>query len=139
MTKRQITFRFPDDFEEACEFFGSPEDVEYACGFEFSCGEGLFMSDLLEKSRKAYSDAYALGGYEAARNSRADDETESTIERLDGEVDVNLIRIIKRDDSYQIVKKSEHSGKFKIVFNYDPEAQERGKECITSMRVVKRW
>jgi hypothetical protein len=139
MAKEKITFYFPDDFEEASKFFGTVENLERVAGIEFSCGEGLFMSQLLAKASDVFSKAYEKDGYEAAMKSRANDETEAAITRLDGKVDENVINVYDRDNQGRITKTTTHVGKFKIKFDYDDDAEEKGKEKVTNMKVVLRW
>lgn len=64
--KTDYDFTFPEDFEESIKLFRSTERIESTLGIEFSCGDGLFLSDLEEKPE--------------------------LLEKYDGKVDVNLVR-----------------------------------------------
>jgi len=65
--RRAIRFYLPSEYDEANRFFQSPESIEQVFGFEFSCGDGLFLSDIID-----------------------DDEL---LAKYDGEVDDSLIRM----------------------------------------------
>ena len=63
--KTSYEFLLPDEMKECVSAFGCYEDIESFFGFEISCGDGLFLSDL---------DWYDL-------------------EEYDGKVDADLIRL----------------------------------------------
>lgn len=65
--KTSIDFYFPEDERAAVADLGCYENIERRFGFEFSCGDGLFLSDI-------FDDVYML-------------------EKYDGRVDVDLIRL----------------------------------------------
>ena len=48
MSKRVVRFSLPQQFEAAVRFFGCCEDIEFLFRLEFSCGDGLFLSDILD-------------------------------------------------------------------------------------------
>lgn len=108
MAKENITFYIPQELDQACRFFECIENLEFYFGIEFSCGEGKFMSELMENY----------------------DENSEVIERLDGGVVENCIKIKKTGKV--------HIGDFKISFKYDPDYRERGTEMATNMKVSTR-
>lgn len=65
--KTTVEFDFPEDERLAVDDLGCYENIERHFGFEFSCGDGIFLSDI-------FDDVYML-------------------EKYDGCVDVGLIRL----------------------------------------------
>ena len=115
-------FYFPDDLDEASSFFGNIENIEKYANIEFSCGEGLFVSDLIQKSMDS------LNGAED------DAETKKLLDRLDGKVDENVIRLTKPNGQTVV-----HVGKFKISCDYNPKRAEHGEDPISNVKVSLRW
>lgn len=64
--KTSVEFEFPDDFQRALEFFEATEVIESVFGIEFSCGDGLFLSDI--------------------------EDDPDLLEKYDGKVDIELAR-----------------------------------------------
>lgn len=46
MPKEKIEFDLPEDIEYATKLFGCIESIESLFDIEFSCGDGLFISDI---------------------------------------------------------------------------------------------
>lgn len=114
MPKQKIKFSFPEDYDEACRFFGCVEQLEYTLGVEFSLGKGVFASD------------YGVRTMEG----RTREEVDALVDELDGEVDANCVKVKALNEPGLV-----RQGPFSVTFDFDEDGLEKGKERVSNIKI----